>query len=188
MDSTALAYWQKPSHAFTIDYGQKPAPGEIRAAAAVASCLGIQHEVIRCDISDLGSGDMAGLSPLDIAPVPEWWPFRNQFLITVAAMRAVSVGVQRLIVGCLKTDAQHADGTAAFVSSMASLLSLQEGSLLLDAPAIELTASELLQQSGVPEEILAWSHSCHASEYACGLCRGCRKHYHTLVELGAVPY
>jgi 7-cyano-7-deazaguanine synthase len=188
MDSTALAYWCKPSRAFTIDYGQAPVLGEIRAASAITAYLGIQHEIIRCDVSSLGSGDMAGSPALDIAPVPEWWPFRNQFLITVAAMRAVAVGVQRLIIGCLKTDAQHADGSAAFVTQMASLLASQEGSLSLEAPAIELTASELLQRSDVPAEVLAWAHSCHASEFACGLCRGCRKHYQTLAELGAAPY
>jgi 7-cyano-7-deazaguanine synthase len=103
-------------------------------------------------------------------------------------MRAVALNIERLIIGCLVTDAQHADGSAAFIAQMSSLLSLQEGSLLLDAPAVELTATELLKQSEVPAELLAWSHSCHTSEYACGLCRGCRKHYETLADLGAAPY
>lgn len=188
MDSTALAYWLKPSCAITIDYGQVPAPAEIRAASAVAARLGIHHEVIRCDVASLGSGDMAGSPPLDIAPVQEWWPFRNQFLITVAAMRAVALSVERLLIGCLKTDAQHADGAPTFVAQMGSLLALQEGSLGLVAPAIELTAVELLKRAHVPEDILAWAHSCHTSEYACGVCRGCQKHYETWAALGGTPY
>jgi 7-cyano-7-deazaguanine synthase len=188
MDSAAIAFWLKPTWAFTIDYGQAPADGEIRAAAAIADHLGIRHDVIRCDISTLGSGDMAGSPALELAPVPEWWPFRNQYLITIAAMRAVALGCDRLIIGCLRTDGQHADGTAAFVAQMRTLLSLQEGAMVLDAPAVELTACELVQQSGIPLEVLAWAHSCHVSDYACGTCRGCRKHYETLVELGAAPY
>ena len=61
-------------------------------------------------------------------------------------------------------------------------------SLRLRAPAIELTASELVRMSGVPSELLSWAHSCHVSEYACGLCRGCQKHYSTYEAIGATPY
>jgi 7-cyano-7-deazaguanine synthase len=188
MDSVALAWWLRPDVAMTIDYGQRPAPGELRAAAAVTSELKIPHEIIRADVSQLGSGDLAGTPANALAPVREWWPFRNQFLVTVAAMRSVSLGVQKLLIGCLRTDAAHSDGSQAFVQSLGQLLRLQEGGLELEAPAIDLDAAELVRRSGVPDDILAWAHSCHVSEYACGECRGCRKHYETLAALGVAPY
>jgi 7-cyano-7-deazaguanine synthase len=188
MDSIAIAYWRRPAIAITIDYGQRPARGEIRAALAVSEALGIEHYLITADLSALGSGDMAGQAPLGVAPVPEWWPFRNQMLVTLAGMKAVTLDVSTLLIGCLITDGQHADGRAEFIQALDQLLKLQEGELRLSAPAIELTAAELVRESGVSMDVLAWAHSCHVSEYACGVCRGCHKHYETLKALGQDPY
>ena len=188
MESVAIAWWRRPDIAITIDYGQLPAEAEIRAAGAVAATLGIGHYIVRCDLSVLGSGDMAGRAALAMAPVPEWWPFRNQMLLTVAAMKTVSLGVERLLIGCLSTDRQHADGTEAFIAAMNRVFSVQEGGLVVEAPAITLTAEELIQQSGIPFETLAWAHSCHRANEACGNCRGCLKHYGTMQALGHDPY
>ncbi len=188
MDSTAIAYLHRPSVAFTINYGQLPAAGEIRAASAVADALKIEHEIIRVDLREIGSGDMAGQRALDVAPVPEWWPFRNQMLVTLAAMRAISLGVDSLLIGTVRGDDSHADGRHEFICAMDTVLKLQEGGLRLKAPAIELTASELIRLSRVPSELLSWAHSCHVSEYACGTCRGCQKHRITYETIGPTPY
>lgn len=188
MDSTALAWWIRPVVAVTVDYGQKPAAAEVRAAAAVCEAVGIRHVIVRADLSALGSGDMAGAAPLPDAPVPEWWPYRNQMLLTLAAMRVIPLGVKRLLIGCLSTDGAHADGRPEFVAAMDTLLDLQEGGIRVEAPAIEMTGAELIRRSGVPREVLAWAHSCHVADAACGMCRGCQKHYETLQELGEAPY
>jgi len=188
MDSIAIAFWKKPAVAFTVDYGQLPGPAEIRAASAVCADLKIEHRIIRVDLRALGSGDLAGTPALGIAGIPEWWPFRNQMLVTLAAMQGITLGVDCLLIGTLRTDGAHADGTREFVSAMNILLQCQEGAMLLEAPAINWTATELVRVSGVPMEILAWAHSCHMSEYACGFCRGCRKHYETFEGLGVTPY
>lgn len=188
MDSIAIAFWKNPDVAITVDYGQRAAAAEIRAASAVCEELGIEHHVIRADLSALGSGDMAGTAPASLAPVTEWWPFRNQMLVTLAAMKAVGLGVGQIMIGTLRTDGQHADGTPAFIDATNALLACQEGALQLEAPAIKLNASELIAQAEVPPEILAWAHSCHVANEACGQCRGCKKHYETLEELGFDPY
>jgi 7-cyano-7-deazaguanine synthase len=188
MDSIAIAFWLRPEVAITIDYGQKPALGELRAAAAVSAELKISHHVISADLSALGSGDMAGAAMLDLAPASEWWPFRNQMLVTLAAMKALPLEVRRLLIGTLKTDEFHADGRPDFIAAMNALLMLQEGAMTLVAPAIDMSAVELIKSSRVPMEILGWAHSCHVAEHACGLCRGCRKHYETLRDLGTDPY
>lgn len=188
MDSTALAFWKKPEIGITVNYGQKPAKAEIRAARAVCETLNIEHHIIEADLSTLGSGDMAGSAALKEAPIPEWWPYRNQLIITLASMRGIGLGVKKLLIGTLVTDAQHADGNPEFVKTISNLLFLQEGKMILEAPAINMTASHLIKISNIPLEILAWSHSCHTSEYACGMCRGCRKHYETMVELGFPAY
>jgi 7-cyano-7-deazaguanine synthase len=188
MDSIAIAWWRRPDVAITIDYGQKAAGGEIAAATAVATELRIEHFVFRVDLAALGSGDMAGRPGLAEAPVPEWWPFRNQMLVTLAAMFGIPKVVDRLLIGCLATDGLHADGRPEFVAMMDSVLAMQEGNMRLEAPAIGMTAAALVRASGVPRQILAWAHSCHVAEQACGMCRGCQKHYETLEALGHEPY
>lgn len=187
IDSIALAYWLKPTLTITIDYGQRPARGEIDAAAAACDVLGLEHHVLSIDCSALGSGDMAGSPPLALAPVPEWWPFRNQLLITLAAAECVRREIPGLVIGTVKSDAAHADGRADFIRAMSALLEMQEGELTIEAPAIELSSAELVLRSEIPIEVLAWAHSCHVGDLACGRCRGCAKHMTTMHELGYVP-
>lgn len=188
MDSSALAWLLRPDVAYTVDYGHAAAEGEIRAAGVIADAVGARHVLIRADCSALGTGDLAGAAPLALAPVPEWWPFRNQLLVTLAGMRAVGDGVNELLVASVRSDSQHADGTAAFFSAMDSLTALQEGALRVRAPALQMTTAELVRESGIPADILAWAHSCHTGPYACGTCRGCNKHREVTAELWGEAY
>lgn len=188
MDSVCIAYWTRPAYGITIDYGQKPGPGETRAASAVCDALAIEHIILEADISALGSGDLAGAEPVEGAPASEWWPYRNQFLMTLAAMKCHALGVTNLMIGALKTDGFHADGTAEFVARMNDLFALQEGELQITAPAIDMNAQELVETSQVPLGVLSWSHSCHVADIACGFCRGCRKHYDTMEACFGIAY
>lgn len=184
MDSTALAYWMRPQVAITIAYGQRCAAGEIDAASAVCAQLGIKHEVIHVDCSTLGSGDLSDRPALSIAPVTEWWPFRNQLLITLAAMRALEHGISEVMIGSVRNDAAHCDGRAEFFAALSRVMEQQEGALRVSAPAIQLTSTELVRASKIPMSLLAWAHSCHVADFACGRCRGCNKHSETMSELG----
>lgn len=188
MDSSALAWQTRPDLAITIDYGQLAARGEIRAAAAVCESIGIRHRVLIINCRELGSGDMAGTHPASAAPVPEWWPFRNQLIITMAAAIALTEGMKCILVGSVANDAAHADGRVVFFEAMNRVLIVQEGALELQAPALGQTAIDLCRHSGIPFEVLAWTHSCHVSEYACGACRGCVKHRETMHALGYGEY
>lgn len=188
MDSNSIAFWKRPDYGLTIDYGQNPAAGEKRAASAVCETLNIDHINIVADISALGSGDLIGKPSPRGSPASEWWPYRNQFLLSVAAMKCYSLGVSSLMIGALKTDGFHADGTIEFINAMNVLLNLQEGELSIFAPAISMTAEELIQKSGIPESVLCWSHSCHVSDVACGFCRGCKKHYETMEACYGLAY
>jgi 7-cyano-7-deazaguanine synthase len=188
MDSVALAFRERPSFTYTVDYGQVAAAGELRAARVVSLELGIPHRIITVNCRAIGSGDMAGMSPAEIAPVPEWWPFRNQLLITLSAATALKDGVSILLVGSVRSDSTHKDGTPEFYSLVDSLMRYQEGGLTIVAPAIRQTSEELIQQSRIPFSLLAWSHSCHKSEYACGMCRGCVKHSNVMKSLGYADY
>lgn len=188
MDSTAIAYWLRPEVGITVAYGQRAAIAEVRAAAEVCRVLGIAHHVIEADLSALGSGDMAGTAPGSLAPVSEWWPFRNQMLVTLAAMKATAIDVSKILIGTLRTDGVHADGKPEFLQAMNAVLRCQEGAISLEAPAIHFSGAELIKASEVTPDVLSWAHSCHVANESCGMCRGCRKHYETLEELGLEPY
>lgn len=187
MDSVALAYWKRPAVAFTLDYGQLAAEGEIRAATTVARILQIEHHVIRVPCRELGAGDMAGSPGLACAPVPEWWPFRNQLLITLSCMKAVALGVGELMLATVRSDGAHADGTPRFFEHVDALCASQEGGVRVTAPAVELTTEELVFRSGIPTDLLSWSHSCHKHAFACGRCRGCWKHLSVRRAIGMEP-
>ncbi|MBK4723073.1 7-cyano-7-deazaguanine synthase [Azospirillum sp. YIM DDC1] len=186
IDSTALAHWTRPDVLLTIDYGQRTAGGEIRAATHIASLLGLQHEVVRVDCSALGLGHMAGLPPSPLGAAPEWWPYRNQLLITVAGMKFAPHGLSEIVIGTVASDVVHADGRPGFLKAIGALMSFQEGGVRVTAPASQLQSEELVRLSGVSMSVLAWTFSCHVSVHACGQCRGCQKHLITLEALGAL--
>ncbi|WAJ29537.1 7-cyano-7-deazaguanine synthase [Antarcticirhabdus aurantiaca] len=187
LDSSALAADLRPDLCLTVDYGQRPAAGEIRSSAAIAAALDLRHETLRVDLSALGSGDMAGSDASGLASGPEWWPYRNQMLITLAAMRYVTSGLSEIVIGAVGTDT-HADGKAPFLEAIDRALAVQEGCVRVSAPARDADPVELLRRSSLPRELLCLTFSCHSGPYACGQCRGCTKRLATIYALddGAV--
>lgn len=171
-----MAYWKRPNIAITIDYGQKAAEAEIKAATSVAKALNIDHHIIRVDCSSLGSGSLSDNAPLLQAPSPEWWPYRNQLLVTIAAMEAIKLGVEEIMLGTVKTDWIHKDGTIEFYKQLNTLMSYQEGNIKITVPAINMSTKELVEASHIPTKQLLWAHSCNTSKEPCGRCRGCMKY------------
>lgn len=183
VDSAALAYSLHPDLAVTIDYGQVPTDAEIQASKQICKELDLPHTIIEADCGDLGTGSMADREQIDAASTPEWWPFRNQLLITLAAMHAVKIDADLLIFGAVQSDNDHADGRSEFFELMDKTVSFQEGTLNVSTPAIDQTSTELVQESGAPLDFLAWAHSCHTSNNACGECRGCTKRSRVMREV-----
>lgn len=186
LESTAIAAWRRPAATLTIDYGQKPAPGEIRAATAVAQSLELPHHVLTADCSEVGSGLLADVPAAGVAPCEEWWPFRNQLLITLAGAWGLPRGFDVIVVGSVRTDSQHLDGTEQFFRDADQLTSTQEGGIRVLAPAIALSTEELLQESAIPASLLGWTHSCHRGPAPCGDCPGCAKRNHFVAHYEAL--
>lgn len=186
IDSIALAYWEKPEYAITVDYGQRAARAEFRAAAEICSELNITHEGIQVDCRGIGAGIMSSNSQHVLPELnlpPEWWPFRNQLLISIVAARAIVLGAKQLLIGTVLSDRRHKDGSPEFILTMNRLLEIQEGSIQLLAPAQGMTSFQLVQKSDIPTEILAWAHSCHKGNVACGECPGCIKNQQVWAEI-----
>ncbi len=185
VDSTALAALQRPELSLTIDYGQRPAAGEIRAAAQIASLLGIEHRSITVDASAVGAGILLDDSSSISGSAPETWPLRNQLLVTVAAAYALQNDFEEILLGIVRGDRhRHRDGTPEFVELADRLTAWQEGGIRVRAPGIEQTAAELVVASQLGQEFFAWTHSCHRASIACGNCPGCWKRAEVWSEHG----
>lgn len=187
LDSVALAYWRRPDIAICIDYGQRAAQAELLAARRLCTALNVALHTVKVDCSSLGSGLLVDRASLAHAPSPEWWPFRNQLLITLALMRLANTPTTEIMVGTVAEDALHADGTRSFYRAINAVVSVQEFRPAITAPALALTTAQLVQVSAVPAELLLWSHSCQVDNLACGQCRGCHKRLAVLQELGLLP-
>lgn len=183
IDSSALAAWKRPDFCITVDYGQLAAEAEIYSSRSICAELNLTHDVIRADCRALGSGDLAGTAPLAEAPVPEWWPFRNQLLVTLAAIRCASLGASHIFIGAVKTDSYHQDGKEEFFRLLDATLTYQELNIRVSTPAINMSSVELVRASGMDDSILVLTHSCHTGRLACGRCRGCQKHFKIFQEL-----
>lgn len=186
IDSCSTAWWKRPQLAFHISYGQKCQLAELRASSAIAEEMKLPLHLINIDCSSLGSGDLIGKRKLKIAPVSEWWPFRNQLLITLALMKALPYNISELMIGAVKTDKRHKDGSLKFFELVNELSRYQEGHIKITSPAIHLDSIELVKKSGVPASLLGWTHSCHKSNLPCGRCNGCLKHLYIKSKLNLI--
>ena len=178
VDSIALTYAIRPGLALTIDYGQAAARAEIASSREVCRVLGINHKIVNINCNSIGTGEMVGrndVGQLSVATSSEWWPFRNQLLITIGGAVCVLNGADELVIGTVASDRTHCDGRPRFVKIMSELLSMQEGGVRVSAPALEMQSIDLIKWSNVPPTILGWAHSCHRGNLCCTDCRGCRK-------------
>lgn len=184
IDSSAIAHWLRPDVLLTVNYGQKAARGEVSAATAIAEELRLEHEVLEVDLSHLGQGLMSHQQASALAQAPEWWPYRNQMLITLAGMRFVTSGLREIVIGAVASDA-HEDGKPPFLSAINHTMQLQEGHVKISAPASHFLAEELLEHSAFPTNLLGLTFSCHISEFSCGKCPGCSKHSKVLSNVSS---
>jgi len=185
IDSAAIAWMEKPDVLLFIDYGQLPARGELRASTSLARGMGLRLEARTVPLRDFGRGIMVGKESV-ATDAPEFWPLRNQMLITLAAMAFADQEPLEILIGTVATDVVHPDGRPEFIDRMNEVLCAQ-GNVRLRAPAIGLTGHQLVEQSKLPAELLGWTFSCHTGEWACGRCRGCTKHVETRRTAGGFP-
>lgn len=185
VDSSALAAILKPRITLFVDYGQRPVNAERQAARAVSLALGTNHLEVVLDLRPFGSGLLLDDLTVSSSPSPEWWPFRNQFLATAGAALALKHGASAVVLASVLGDGdRHADGTADFFRMMDDLTRLQEGGVRIIAPALKTSTEDLVHESGLREDVLGWTVSCHRSDYACHNCPGCFKRDRVMTSLG----
>lgn len=186
LDSSAVAALSRPELCLFVDYGQRSAASEFRSAAAIADYLSIPIRSFSLDLSGLGSGTLVGVKPLPIAPTEEWFPYRNLFLASVGASMALQTGQTEVMLGLVAEDGErHLDGTPLFLEQLDTLISMQEGSISVSAPFLDQPAASVIKASGLPQNLIQRTHSCHKSDLACGCCAGCAKRRVVLAKIGS---
>jgi len=183
IDSICLTYGIKPEIAYTIDYGQTVADREIYVSKYICKELNIEHKIIKVDCKSLGSGTLANSENLSFSPSEEWWPYRNQLIITLALMRGIKDEIKELHLATVKSDEFHKDGTKQFYEYINKLVSFQEGEILVKCETNDFYSHELVNKYNVPLKLLSIAHSCHVSNIACGKCSGCIKQMKVRYEL-----
>jgi len=183
IDSICLTYGLRPDIAYTINYGQVAAEREIYVSIYICNFLNIEHKIIDVNCRHLGSGNLANENKLNISPSEEWWPYRNQLLITLALMQAIKDEVKEIHLASVKSDSFHTDGTREFYNLINNLVYYQEGNIKIKCETIDLYSHELAKKCSIPLDLLSLAHSCHVSNIACGKCSGCTKQQRVRFEL-----
>jgi len=174
LDSAAVAALARPARALFVNYGQLSAEAERIAARAVAQHLHLELDELDVDLAAVGSGLLTGGPQPAAAPTSEWFPFRNQHLVTIAAAHALAHNLDAVLLGTVYGDGdRHVDSTPRFVSTLDTLVRHQEGEIRVLAPHINSPSHELLMRSGLPDDVISKTHSCHVANVACGECPGC---------------
>lgn len=206
-DSTTCLFWAKANfdevHAVTFDYNQRHR-AEVDAAIKVAQLAGVaSHEIV------VVGPILAGRSPLtnpteqletysDFASMDAiigdrveltFVPMRNQLFLTLAANRAVVLGIDNLVTGVCEADnANYPDCRGSFIVSLERTVNLSLGfdkvasnelafRFNIYAPLLSHSkAASIALAQGLPGcmEALAYSHTCYAGEVPpCGKCHAC---------------
>ena len=199
-DSTLCLFLAKQQHetihALTFDYGQRH-DVEIEAAVKVAKMAGAaSHEVLLLGFDILKSTSPLVSSsavpqyastadlPKDGEPEPTFVPGRNILFLTLAANRAVALGVNHIYLGVCQADfGGYPDCRQDFIRRMESALNMglfgidpdYQGSssphpnqIHLHTPLMHLTKAESVRRAtALPGcmEALAHSHTCYKGLY-----------------------
>lgn len=120
----------RPTHALTVDYGQRHRR-EIDSARSVARALGAeQHLVLQVDLSAIASSALLGAGEVPKGkrepgahPIPPTYvPARNTVLLSLALAWAESIGARDLFIGVSAVDySGYPDCRPEFVSAFEEL-------------------------------------------------------------------
>ena len=190
-------HFDEPVLALTVDYGQKAALAEIRAAGKIAKHFGVEHRVL--DLKWLGALGGSALTAKELE-IPElktsqlddeattkdsakqvWVPNRNGVLINVAAAIAESIKAPQVVVGFNKEEAAtFPDNSSQFlgVASLSLRYSTSTG-VKVACYTDMMVKSEIVQAlKNLPKKFpfeMVWS-CYHGGEKQCGQCESCKRY------------
>jgi 7-cyano-7-deazaguanine synthase len=188
--------------ALFVDYGQRAAVPEERAARAVAAALGSALHVVSLPL--LGEITSTALVNRAAAlPQPEpgrldadaarsadavWVPNRNGLLVNLAAALAEARGLRVVVVGFNAEEAaSFPDNTARFVERLNDCLAdSTRGRVRVECPTLEMSKAELLAAGRAVGAPIESSWSCYeGGERPCLRCESCLRRQRAEADAGA---
>jgi 7-cyano-7-deazaguanine synthase len=206
IDSTTALYWARrycgKVSALSIDYGQRHRV-ELRLGRRLTRRLGLQHEVLKLDLRQVGG---SALTDRNI-PVPAlrrteeikrgvpltYVPFRNGIFLALAAAWAEVRGIRDIICGFHTIDSpNYPDTRAPFVKAMERAIKLGTRAAFsgerprIIAPFIRMTKAEIIRRGLALGADYSNSISCYrGDEIPCGGCSACLLRREAWREAGA---
>jgi 7-cyano-7-deazaguanine synthase len=188
--------------ALFVDYGQRAAVPEERAARAVAATLGCALHVVSLPLL----GEITSTALVNRAarlPQPEpgrldadaarsadavWVPNRNGLLVNLAAALAEARGLRVVVVGFNAEEAvTFPDNTARFVERLNDCLAdSTRGRVRVECPTLEMSKAELLAAGRAVGAPIESSWSCYeGGERPCLRCESCLRRQRAEAGAGA---
>lgn len=182
LDSTTLMFDRlragEQLEGLFVDYGQRMAVTEERAATATCNAAGIRLHIVRVPLTgEFGAGWL-----LQAPSTPDWddhrithWPHRNLLLITLGAMLAEQRKLTAIYVGFMDIQAEpFPDSTLEFLEPLQAVLRQTDPAVTLRAPFINFTKRQIAvraQELKVPVDL---TFSCtYAVDHHCSVCPSC---------------
>jgi 7-cyano-7-deazaguanine synthase len=200
LDSAAnLAFaehFDRPVLALTVDYGQRAAIPEIRAAKKLAEFYQVPHQVLDLkwlgqlggsaltsnliDVPNMSSDKLDDLKTATSTAKAVWVPNRNGLLINAAAAIAESMKAQQVIVGFNKEEAAtFPDNSSQFLGVITLSLRYSTGNGVKVACYTDMMMkTEIVQAVQNLPKPFPFQHiwSCyHGGEKMCGECESCKR-------------
>lgn len=169
-----------------VNYGQVTFPGEwfsVRSLLESTKLPPIKPLDVQ-NISTFGAGTLIQ-SKEKILPIDQYFPSRNLFLITLAAMYAYQIKVSSILIGLIADTANSLpDCSPDFLLHINDTLQLEYPELQVTAPYITRskldTVREAMNYGFIPENTFCCNRF---SDHHCGKCPSCIDRFNILAKL-----
>ena len=176
-------------YAMSFNYSQRHKI-ELEAAKIIAKNTGVlEHKIINLDLTQIGGSALTD----ETIEVPEhetvgipvtYVPARNTIFLSIALGWAEVLGANHIFVGVNAVDySGYPDCRAEYIDSfekmanLATKVGVEEHSLKIETPLIDLTKSEIIQKGMALGVDYSQTISCYQANdqgEACGVCDSCR--------------
>jgi len=190
-------------HALTIDYGQRH-QRELDAARAMARHYGVDHKVVRVDLSAFGGSaltDGTVAVPSDTPPgeigsdiPPTYVPARNTVFLAMALAWAEALDAHAVFIGANAVDySGYPDCRPEFIEAMQRVVDLgtkrgvEGDSIRIVAPILRSSKADIVRRGLELDVPFRHTWSCYRGRrQACGRCDSCQLRLRGFADAGAV--
>ena len=176
-------------YAMSFNYSQRHKI-ELEAAKLIAQNMGvIEHKIINLDLTQIGGSALTDetieVPEHETAGIPVTYvPARNTIFLSIALGWAEVLGANHIFLGVNSVDySGYPDCRAEYIdafekmANLATRVGVEEHSLKIETPLIDLTKSEIIQQGldlGVDYSQTVSCYQADEQGRACSVCDSCR--------------